>query len=112
MRLCHECSAEVVRTGWWIVAVLLILVIVVVVSAGSYLLEDMTIDANHADAAEENARVQGHPILRKFRNLLVKSLPLSAFRIVVVVFEIITQVYIYMLWNALGLRYLCPRMDS
>ena len=103
MRLCHECSEDIVRSGMWVLVVLLILVTTVVALVGSHLVEDVNIVANHADSSEIEARVQRHLILWKCRNFLVKIFPFSAFRIVVVVLEIITQVYTQELCNLLGL---------
>lgn len=88
-RRCHECSVENMgyTVGFCITVLLLVLFVVVLVV--SHLLQMVGGEARQAPG-------QPQPWWRgkmsRFRSFLVKSIPLSAIRIVVVVLQIVIQV--------------------
>lgn len=92
---CHECSRADVRLGWFVVAILIIVATLVVVAVGSNLLEYVKTETSQVNEVYHEARTRGYCLLRTGRNLLLKIFPVSAVKILVVVLEIITQVYIY-----------------
>lgn len=83
------------RLGWFVVAILIIVATLVVVAVGSNLLEYVKTETSQVNEVYHEARTRGYCLLRTGRNLLLKIFPVSAVKILVVVLEIITQVYIY-----------------
>lgn len=88
-RRCHECSGENRRFAVGFATTVLLLVLLAAVLVLSYLLQ---VVGDGAHQAQRQPRRWWQEKLSSFRNFLVKAMPLSSIRIVVVVSQIVIQV--------------------
>lgn len=86
---CHKCSGDKRILAVGIATAMLALVVFVATMVVSDLLR---VGADGTEKAQDEERVGWHRRLLSCHRILVKTLPLSAIRIVVVVVQIITQV--------------------
>lgn len=89
---CTKCSGAIGRSASWLAAVILVVAVLIAIAAVAYLV-GMVGEGGDGDRDEGGARLS---LARKWsscRAVIVKALPLTGIKTVVVVWQIVTQVH-------------------